>query len=487
MGGILFGMTRISRSSAHFVAMLGALGLFLVAFSAQAQTAPSMTAYTISPSAIFNGYSTSLSYSISDGGGADVYFDCPSGVTVTKESTSFPCNSRQTLSNRASDSFGFTFVNVSGVPRTVSVRLYPKDIAGTSYDSISEVKYITVEPAFITVQSVTASAPSVTSGNALTFTWEGIYAPGTNIRIDCAPNTRFLDENGNTLQCGVPAFSSNLPISGSRTITFIYDGYTDAGVSVNVLPAITSSSYDNSRSKSVGVIVKPRAAAPDPVVTSFSATPTTVASGGTVSFTFETKNASSTSLQFSCANVLITTSTATAICNTPAFALKGSESGLAVTFTNRGYSRETVRVMLLAKKENGTYIYGSSSQSADITVLPIGQAAPAATAPVTTPVTTPVATPTQGTVTGTVTTPSPAAGKYTFTVNLYRGIKHKDVTALQTFLAQDKAIYPEGLVTGFFGAGTEAAVKRFQKKHGIAQLGNVGPATRAKLNSLLKP
>lgn len=46
-------------------------------------------------------------------------------------------------------------------------------------------------------------------------------------------------------------------------------------------------------------------------------------------------------------------------------------------------------------------------------------------------------------------------------------------------------VYPEGLVTGYFGSLTEKAVKRFQTKYGIEQTGFVGPQTRSKLNSLI--
>jgi len=64
-----------------------------------------------------------------------------------------------------------------------------------------------------------------------------------------------------------------------------------------------------------------------------------------------------------------------------------------------------------------------------------------------------------------------------------------DVTALQKVLAADSTLYPEGKVTGFFGALTRKAVGKFQEKYGIASpgdagYGNVGPKTRAKLNEL---
>ncbi len=71
--------------------------------------------------------------------------------------------------------------------------------------------------------------------------------------------------------------------------------------------------------------------------------------------------------------------------------------------------------------------------------------------------------------------------------NLYFGMaNNEEVKCLQSFLkAQGADMYPEGLVTGNFGALTKFAAIRFQKKYGILQTGFVGPLTRAKINQLL--
>lgn len=67
---------------------------------------------------------------------------------------------------------------------------------------------------------------------------------------------------------------------------------------------------------------------------------------------------------------------------------------------------------------------------------------------------------------------------------LKEGSRGDQVTALQQMLSQDSSLYPEGIVSGYFGKLTAAAVKRFQKKHGIEQVGLVGPKTLKKLNEL---
>ena len=63
---------------------------------------------------------------------------------------------------------------------------------------------------------------------------------------------------------------------------------------------------------------------------------------------------------------------------------------------------------------------------------------------------------------------------------------------LQSFLSRYKDIYPEGLITGWFGPLTRSAVQRFQCKYAILcdpndpAHGYVGPRTRERLNELLR-
>lgn len=69
---------------------------------------------------------------------------------------------------------------------------------------------------------------------------------------------------------------------------------------------------------------------------------------------------------------------------------------------------------------------------------------------------------------------------------LRQGSAGEQVAVLQALLAADPDIYPEGLVSGYFGRLTSEAVKRYQKKNGIDQVGFVGPKTLKKLQEHLK-
>ena len=64
--------------------------------------------------------------------------------------------------------------------------------------------------------------------------------------------------------------------------------------------------------------------------------------------------------------------------------------------------------------------------------------------------------------------------------NLKKGSTGNDVKLLQKFL-NVYGVYPEGLVTGYFGVLTEKAVKKFQEKELIDSIGIAGPKTRTQI------
>ena len=79
------------------------------------------------------------------------------------------------------------------------------------------------------------------------------------------------------------------------------------------------------------------------------------------------------------------------------------------------------------------------------------------------------------------TTPSPACP---FVSIMYLGYSEEptdEVRELQRLLSQLPGIYPEGLITGYFGKLTDAALRRFQRQYGLPITGQTNAATRAKL------
>lgn len=99
----------------------------------------------------------------------------------------------------------------------------------------------------------------------------------------------------------------------------------------------------------------------------------------------------------------------------------------------------------------------------------------------------------QSALTGTVASSTPvglgngnAGGIIMLAHMLRQGMSGDEVKLLQTLLASDTDVYPEGLITGTFGPLTTKAVAKFQKKHGLDQVGFVGPRTLEQLNKDLE-
>ncbi len=68
---------------------------------------------------------------------------------------------------------------------------------------------------------------------------------------------------------------------------------------------------------------------------------------------------------------------------------------------------------------------------------------------------------------------------------LSEGSSGEQVKVLQAALAADPTVYPQGLITGFYGPLTKMAVMRFQHEHDLPEVGAVGPQTLDALNQEL--
>lgn len=69
---------------------------------------------------------------------------------------------------------------------------------------------------------------------------------------------------------------------------------------------------------------------------------------------------------------------------------------------------------------------------------------------------------------------------------LKEGMTSDDVRKIQELLASDPDVFPFGKATGFFGPLTKDAVKRFQKKAGIKETGDVDSETRELMEEMLQ-
>lgn len=113
--------------------------------------------------------------------------------------------------------------------------------------------------------------------------------------------------------------------------------------------------------------------------------------------------------------------------------------------------------------------------------------------PAPTPTTPPSATPTPSSTTPSAS-PSSVAQVVSpvFNTALKYGITSDEVKRLQELFAADPEIYPEGIISGWFGQLTRKAVQKFQCKYDIVcsgdeattGYGSLGPKTRAKIQEV---
>ena len=66
------------------------------------------------------------------------------------------------------------------------------------------------------------------------------------------------------------------------------------------------------------------------------------------------------------------------------------------------------------------------------------------------------------------------------------GSTGQDVRTLQTLLGSNPLVYPQDLVTGYYGPLTKTAVVQFQIAYGLPPVGRVGPQTLALVNQLIE-
>lgn len=82
-----------------------------------------------------------------------------------------------------------------------------------------------------------------------------------------------------------------------------------------------------------------------------------------------------------------------------------------------------------------------------------------------------------------VSAPVSAFADDALTRPLHTGVSGTDVGSLQSYLAKDSTIYPQGLVTNYFGLLTKKAVAIFQGRNGLTADGYIGRASLPVFNA----
>lgn len=490
---------------------------------ALAEGVPRISAFSISPSFISNNYQILVSWTIENANAHSLYFNCPAGVTIkTTEGSSFPCNVRQSTGvvTTPNGSAGFVVTNVSGATKMVTATMYPKDATGVDNDAGAMSASFSVGTSAQPILEFSLSSTSIASNAPVTLTWKGVDAPGVNAQFDCNDNLRIYSDSALTtrLSCGAPAFTSDLPLSGSVMVYPANSSDSTVSILARIMPKIATGLYDATHQLTAGFSIG-RAPLPEsPSIETLQSSTERVAPGEQFKVSWSSKNAVGANMELVCAAGMkvysvAATSTTALPCGGSAFASPLLPSGTLSLKIESANTFGSLTVLVMPQKSNLEYIR-SAGRSLSISLASAPTASVATTvapqttsASQTTSVTqpavpsTPIAAPVQTPAAAAPKAPPPtaalsstqASGKQiALSLTLRRGSRGDQVTKLQEFLAQDTSIYPEASVTGYFGAATERALGRFQIKYGIAKrgqagYGTTGPKTRAKINSILKP
>lgn len=469
---------------------------------------PRVVSLTVNPSTINSNYMAALSWTIEgSSSGHTLYFSCPQGVKITTVdgATTIPCNTRFAENTSTSGSIGLKITNLSGHTASILARVYPKNENAADYDLGAAETYIIVNSLQQLITDFTATTTNITANTlsastTITLNWTGPYLDGVNFQFTCAEGVKIFESGNSSTQipCGTLAFTNYRPGSSSASFTFVKSSESDTKINVTILPMVAINSYDAMQGKTLQLDIAGKTL-PKPIsVNSFTVPKQTVSSGEPLNFSWDVAGASGVNLQIVCNSAIAaansqSTSTADKLrCGTPAFDQTFPLiASTTLYFTNNSTSRQNLSIFLLPRNPDGTY-NGILSKTLTITVIPPSQPITIIIT-ITTPIT-PPASATTSNASATTTSQNPgikikAIHTATFTQYLYKTLRATQVKTLQQFLAQDKTLYPDGLITGYFGSLTERAVQLFQERYGVAKRGDdgygiVGPKTRAKLNSL---
>ncbi len=465
--------------------------LFLV-FPTFAFASPAVNSFAANSSSVNFGAIITFSWSLSDAGGSTFKIPCQTGFKFfNSNGSTFACGVPVSFSSSSSGSVDIIAYNLSGNNTSFSAALTPKDPTGTAYDYAARTAYVNVAPLS---QPITNFSFSAAAENTFILSWTAPYLDGVNLQIPCVDGIKAFSPSyaaAAYLPCGVPIFSTDLGPNSGITLNFINTNTSSVNYKLALLPAMAPGLYDGTHAANLIVSI-PSGIVGAPVITWFSASTTSIISGQSTLISWDIKNAVGANLKIDCSYGITASSTlnggAVLPCGDLAYSSALPASGSAtLTFNNKYSSNQPVKISLLPSSKNGEYngtlakeiyVYVNSTGQTPNAPPPAGGSAPAY---MPTPININQYTP-----------QTTANHNIMITLWLKRGSRGAEVAALQELLKTDPSVYPEGMVTGYFGELTEKAVQKFQIKYGIVSSGTplttgygaTGPRTRLKLNSL---
>ncbi len=339
-----------------------AIAFLLFPLFALAQS-PSVSYFNVDSSSINSGGAVGFSWQIANGGGYSFQVLCSTGIKFKNQNGSmFTCDT-PVSSLTPIDSRLLIIANVSGGTKSFTARITPKDLLGADYSPGARSATVSVGTSPQPITSFTANPAITIPGQAITLNWTSPDLDGVNINFECRDEIRVSSPSYTAsafMPCGKPVFSTDLSGNSSLTLNLTNSSRSSLPYAVTLLPAISQGSYDGIHSASLTLTVASDVI-PDPSVTSFTASTTTVNSGEGLSFTWITENSSGVNFIISCAENVSATSSAEVLlplpCNIHAFSSPLTASGAAkFYFVNKGIVNQSITLTLLPiRKSDGLY------------------------------------------------------------------------------------------------------------------------------------
>lgn len=449
-----------------------------------------ITAFTTNPASLNSGQLTSLVWSSQNTSAVKIILPCLRGIKYKNESGN-GLNCANPISELAvNGAYNLSVFNLNTVYTPVQIKTVPKNPAGVYEESNYQTATVNIAPTLTVINDFSASIAEIESGGEIQFNWSAISdVPGVNFIFSCPDNTKvvYVSDTRPYLPCGTIALTTDLGISsGIKFKFFNYLGYSRT-FNVTLVPALGDGTYDASRGRTVAVTITPPVPKV-PLVKIYSPSPLFLPSGSSTIISWGGSNNKGVNFLLPCAYGLSATSsqnaTSTLVCGSYAFQNNlEATSTMSFSFKNTANGAATVQLKVVPYTLDNNYD-ATRAVEIPITVLPEKSvssvttvATPAASVSATTSTSSTTAA---STVVSAAQTSTPA---HTFTRPLYYGLTNDaDVKALQQILFKEG--FYSGPITGNYFSLTVAGVKKFQSKYGIAPLGNVGPATRTKLNEI---
>lgn len=473
-----------------FVVFVG--GIFVTSPFIASAADPSVTSFAASIESASSGSAVSFSWNVADGGGYSYFIYC--GATGVKISYSnggaYTCDTKVSNTTTVAGGISIIIINVSGGSANVRVRVIPKDSGGNDFSAGAQEKTVSVSTLLYPISSFTGN-PTTSAETDYTIVWQGATAiTGVNLFLACKDGVSVYSSSYQSgtapMPCGTNVFSTAQPASGSYKLKFKTTQQFPVTYRMTLLPEIATGIYDGTHSVNLDVEIFPYVKV-TPILADFSASKTNVFSGENIIFSWTSNdNVTGVNFQLTCADGVSATSSRSASTTLPCAKIAfpdvalPSMGSITFAFQNNGLFGQNVTVSLglVTVLNPGVYDF-SLSKNITVFVRPASQS-------VSPPPINPggLLLPPPSQLAGATTTP-----RVVLTINMRRGARGEEVRKLQEFLKKDLMLYPEGLVTSYFGPATERAVRRFQVRHGIASLGisgygMAGPRTRAKINEL---